>query len=54
MVEVLAVSLLLTFMVLLMPCYPKLDWWEPILIVGLLALFRGIRWLVGNLFGMED
>ena len=48
------VGLMLIAMTLLMPVYPKLKWWFPLVFIGVLALFRGALWLVRELFGFHD
>ena len=53
-VEAIAISLTIVAMVLLMPAYPKLLWWQPLLFVGCVALFRVLMWLVMQMFGFDD
>ena len=51
LLEIIAVGFIIFAMALLMPAYPKLVWWYPLLLIGALALVRGIRWFVIELFG---
>lgn len=53
-VELAAIGLMIVAMVLLMPVYPKLDWWYPLLMVGLIAAVRFGVWLVTRLFDFDD
>lgn len=43
---------LLTF--LLMQSYPKLDWWKPLAVIGALAFFRWLMWMVSRFFNFDD
>jgi hypothetical protein len=52
--ESIAVVLGIVAMTLLMPVYPVLQWWYPLPFVGIFALFRGIMWVVLELFGFHD
>ena len=54
LIEVAAIGFMIVAMMLLMPVYPKLAWWHPMLYVGLLALIRIIMWLVTKMFGFDD
>ena len=54
LIEVVAIILMIVAMVLLMPLYPKLAWWHPMLYVGLLAMVRVIMAFVTSLFGFDD
>ena len=54
LIEVVAIMLMVVVMVLLMPVYPKLEWWHPMFYVGSLALIRFIMWLVTQMFGFDD
>jgi hypothetical protein len=54
LVEGAAIVLMVVAMTLLMPVYPRLQWWYPLLAVGILAAFRGIRWFVTDVFGFGD
>lgn len=49
--EVFAVALMCAFMLWLMPIYPKLEWWYPVMGVGVIALFRAVMWGVARAFG---
>ena len=54
LVEPIAIGLLVVTMLLLMPIYPRLDWWDSLIYVGALGLARFIYWFgeafVRNLF----
>jgi hypothetical protein len=52
--ELVAIGLLALAMYLLMPICPRLVWWEPVLMVGLLAAIRFGVWLVLQVFGLDD
>ena len=52
--EIIAVGFMVIAMMLLIPVYPKLDWWYPLLIIGAGGLVRGIQWLVIEFFGFHD
>src|SRR4051812_43879095 len=52
--QVVAFGLLIIAMILLMPVYPKLHWWHPLVFVGMLGLFRVIARFITALFGFED
>ncbi|MBL9174536.1 MAG: hypothetical protein JNL10_13450 [Verrucomicrobiales bacterium] len=54
LLEAVAMVLMSVAMALLMPAYPQLQWWHPLLLVGMLGLFRGILWFVTGLFGFPD
>jgi len=54
LIEAAAITLMVVAMVLLMPVYPKLEWWHPLLYIGILALFRTIMWCVTQMFGFDD
>ena len=54
LIEVVAIVLMVIAMVLLMPAYPKLEWWYPMLFVGLLAVFRAIKGFIKQVFGFDD
>lgn len=54
LIEMAALASMVMAMVLLMPAYPRLEWWHAIFYVGLLAMIRGITWLVLRLFGFDD
>jgi hypothetical protein len=53
-IEVVAIGLMFVVMTLLMPVYPKLEWWYPLLYVGLLGLFRFFMSIVIGMFGFDD
>jgi len=53
-VEVVAIGLMIMTMVLLMPAYPKLEWSQPLLFVGCVALFRLLMWAALRMFGFDD
>ena len=52
--EILILALTVLAMCWLMPSYPKLEWWLPLLYIGLLAVFRGLKRFVIDLFGFGD
>lgn len=54
LIEVVAIVLMIAVMLWLLPLYPKLEWWRPLLFVGMVAAFRLILWLITNLFGFDD
>jgi hypothetical protein len=54
LIEVVAIVLMVIAMALLMPAYPKLEWWYPMLFVGLLIAFRAVSWLINQMFGFDD
>jgi hypothetical protein len=54
LLEVVAASLMFLSMALLMPVYPRLEWWYPVLFVGVLGLLRAAMWFVSELFGFHD
>jgi hypothetical protein len=54
LLEVVAVAMMILAMSLLMPAYPRLQWWDPLLPVGMWSLFRGVTWFVRDLFGFRD
>jgi hypothetical protein len=54
LIEGIAITLMVGTMLLLMPLYPKLQWWHPLASVGLLAGVRVATWLVVRMFGLDD
>jgi hypothetical protein len=54
LLEVISVGLLILVMTLLISVYPRLDWWYPVLFVGLLAVVRVMMWLALQFFGFDD
>jgi hypothetical protein len=54
LLQAIAVTLMVVVMAFLMPAYPRLHWWYPVLLVGILVLFRGIMWCVTRFFGFDD
>ena len=38
----------------LLPLYPRLSWWHPVLYVGTLAFCRIGMWCVSSFFGFDD
>ena len=52
--EAIAIVLMVVVMVLLMPVYPGLDWWKPLLITTFFAVMRFLMWCVTRLFGFDD
>ena len=54
LIKAVAIALMIVAMVLLMPVYPKLTWWFPLLGVGMVAMMRAIMWWVRRMFGVDD
>ena len=54
LLEVVTIGLMMLAMVLLMPTYPALVWWKPVMMVGVLAVIRIGVWLVVQMFGFDD
>ncbi len=54
LLEAVAIALMFVAMALLMPAYPRLEWWNPLLFVGILATIRAITWFVDEWFGFRD
>jgi hypothetical protein len=54
LLEGIAVGLMFAVMALLMPMYPRLHWWHPLLFTSFFALMRFIMWCVVRLFGFDD
>ena len=54
LIEVGAIGLMVVAMVWLMPLYPKLEWWYPVLHIGALAMIRIITAILVSLFGFDD
>ena len=52
--DLLAVGTMIVATVILLPVYPKLNWWEPLIFVGVLAATRLGVWLAVKLFGFDD
>ena len=52
--EGITVGLMMAAMALLMPMYPRLHWWEPLLFTGFFALLRFFMWCVARLFDFDD
>ena len=52
--EGIAITLMGVTMRVLMPMYPRLEWWHPVLYVGMLASIRVITGCVTRLFGLND
>lgn len=53
-IEAVAITLLIGAMVWLMPLYPKLTWGQPLLYIGMVALFRVLLWGITRMFGFDD
>ena len=51
-IEAVAITLMIVAMVLLMPIYPDLKWWIPLLSVGMFALIRVFKRRVKRAFGV--
>lgn len=49
MFEAVAITLIVVAMGLLMPAYPRLPWWYPLPIIGILALFRVATWFIDQM-----
>lgn len=54
LLEVVAIAAIATAVSVLMPIYPKLQWWMPLVDVGLLAVFRAISWILVEMFGLGE
>lgn len=54
LLEVAAIGSMIGLTAWLMPQYPRLQWWYPLLFVGVFATFRALRWLINQLFGFDD
>lgn len=54
LLEGIAIALMFVVMALLMPVYPRLHWWQPLLFIGFFALMRFIMWCIARLFGFDD
>lgn len=54
LVEVAAIVGMVGAMLMLLPTYPKLVWWHPILYIGALAFARLGMWCVSRFFGFDD
>jgi hypothetical protein len=52
--EIIAVAVMTGTMMALMPHYPKLTWWQPLLFVGMVTAFRFLMWVVVKIFGFDD
>ncbi len=52
--EVVAITSMGVTMLWLMPMYPKLEWWHPVMYVGMLASIRAITGCVTRMFGFND
>ena len=52
--ELVAIAVLVGAMSLLMPVYPRLEWWYPLFMVGFIAALRLGVWMVTKLFGFDD
>jgi len=51
LLEILTMGILATVVLLLLPAYPRLRWWVPLIFVALLGVFRNIKWMISNSFG---
>ncbi|MBI5773287.1 MAG: hypothetical protein HZA89_06035 [Verrucomicrobia bacterium] len=54
LLEIIAVGLLIIAMTLLMPIYPKLYWWYPLLCIGVSGVIRMLMWFISEMFGFDD
>jgi hypothetical protein len=52
--EAVGIACMLGAMALLMPAYPRLQWWDPLPSVWILGFVRGILWFVARFFGFDD
>jgi hypothetical protein len=52
--EILAITLMIVAMTLLMPAYPRLEWWYPLVFVGVIGMLRVALLFVRSLFGVDD
>jgi hypothetical protein len=50
LLEPVAIGLMISAMFLLMPICPRLDWWQPVIYVGVLGLVRFLYWLGDTVF----
>lgn len=54
LLEVVAVSLMVGMTKLLMPMYPQLHWWQPLVFIGALGVLRAIKWFVAWLCDFDE
>jgi hypothetical protein len=54
LVEAIAIGLMIAAMILLMPIYPRLEWWHPLFHVGMLAGIRTLMWCLSRMIGFDD
>ena len=52
--EGIAITSMCVTMLVLMPMYPRLEWWHPVLYVGMLASIRVITVCVTRFLGFHD
>ncbi len=52
--EILILGLTVLAMYWLMPLFPDLEWWFSLIPIGLLAIFRGLKRFITDLFGFGD
>jgi hypothetical protein len=52
--EVLAGGALVTVMSLLIPHYPRLNWWYPLLFIAMAAMIRFFLWFFTRMFDLDD
>jgi hypothetical protein len=52
--EIIAIVSIVIGMMLLMPSYPMLTWWNPIAFIGGIAILRTIKWLVDDMVEPND
>jgi hypothetical protein len=54
LLEIIAITALAVCMTALMRVYPRLDWWAPLLPIGVLGLLRLGMWMVSEFFGFDE
>lgn len=54
LIEFVAIGLMVIAMILLMPVYARLEWWYPIIFVGLLTVLRTVMWSIKQMFDFDD
>lgn len=52
--EIVAIGLLIGFTSWLTSNYPAFEWWRAVMVVGMVALFRFLMWVVVKIFGFDD
>jgi hypothetical protein len=54
LVVLIAAAAMWLAMLCLMPLYPRLHWWQPLLSTGMLTIFRLLMALVVEIVGLKD